>query len=599
MIAQMKKKYPIILLFLVLYSKEAQTQTQELRGAWIATVINLDWPTKGGSPDKQQQELRFIFDKLQSCGINTVFFQIRCEADAFYPSEIEPWSFYLTGKQGLAPSPFWDPVLFAKEEAHKRGMELHLWLNPYRVIRSISSTYPKDSNHLSVKYPGWMLPVKNILLLNPGIPEGRTYFLKILEQLALKYQPDGIHLDDYFYPYEGISNEDAATFGKYGAGRTIHEWREDNINQMVKEISYLLSTEFPDIKWGISPFGIWKSGTPAGIVGLSGASVTYGNALKWLSEKWVDYIAPQLYWAIGGSQDFKSLSNWWSLQLNGRHLYPGIAAYKAEPSMTSLSSLYKPEEIPNQIIHLRDRSIPGWILFRAANLSQTATQGLAGHLTNQANKTLCLTPSMHWKRQDKPKPVTSGQVTVSQNGYLLRWQKSGYNPEKDVATRFYGIYEIPGDSIIPGRTPTLTNEKLLSLTSDTVFQLPLKPGREKSDFFITAISPNSIQSEPVSLLRQTTAVREFKPITLKLENPFPNPAREAVNLHYEVHTDQELSIHFYSITGQQLTTLVQKRKHEKGSYSLCYHMHTWLNPGVYLIILEGKEERIIKKWVSF
>jgi uncharacterized lipoprotein YddW (UPF0748 family) len=189
--------------------------------------------------------------------------------------------------------------------------------------------------------------------------EGRTYFLKLIEQLAIKYQPDGIHLDDYFYPYEGMANEDAATFEKYGSGQTIHEWRESNINQMVKEISYLLSTDYPEIKWGISPFGIWKSGTPTGIIGLSGASVTYGNALKWLSEKWVDYIAPQLYWAIGGNQDFKSLSNWWSLQLNGRHLYPGIAAYKAEPSMTSLASLYKAEEIPNQILHLRDRTIQG------------------------------------------------------------------------------------------------------------------------------------------------------------------------------------------------------------------------------------------------
>jgi uncharacterized lipoprotein YddW (UPF0748 family) len=383
----MKKQILICVLLILIFSPKALTQKQELRGAWIATVINLDWPTKGVTPEKQQQELSYILDRLQISGINTVFFQIRCEADAFYESEYEPWSFYLTGKQGQTPDPFWDPVLFAKQEAHKRGMELHLWLNPYRVIRSISSTYQKDSNHLSVKYPGWMLPVKNTLLLNPGIPEGRTYFLKLIEQLAIKYQPDGIHLDDYFYPYEGMANEDAATFEKYGSGQTIHEWRESNINQMVKEISYLLSTDYPEIKWGISPFGIWKSGTPTGIIGLSGASVTYGNALKWLSEKWVDYIAPQLYWAIGGNQDFKSLSNWWSLQLNGRHLYPGIAAYKAEPSMTSLASLYKAEEIPNQILHLRDRTIPGWILFRAANISQTATQGLAVNLANNINKT--------------------------------------------------------------------------------------------------------------------------------------------------------------------------------------------------------------------
>ena len=595
----MKKQILICVLLILIFSPKALTQKQELRGAWIATVINLDWPTKGATPEKQQQELSYILDRLQISGINTVFFQIRCEADAFYESEYEPWSFYLTGKQGQTPDPFWDPVLFAKQEAHKRGMELHLWLNPYRVIRSISSTYQKDSNHLSVKYPGWMLPVKNTLLLNPGIPEGRTYFLKLIEQLAIKYQPDGIHLDDYFYPYEGMANEDAATFEKYGSGQTIHEWRESNINQMVKEISYLLSTDYPEIKWGISPFGIWKSGTPTGIIGLSGASVTYGNALKWLSEKWVDYIAPQLYWAIGGNQDFKSLSNWWSLQLNGRHLYPGIAAYKAEPSMTSLASLYKAEEIPNQIVHLRDRAIPGWILFRAANISQTATQGLAVNLANNINKTLCLTPTMHWKRVNKPSTVLSGQVILQQNGYLLKWQKSIPNNSNDVTTRFYGIYEIHRDSILMDGKPALSNEKLVRITSDTMIHLPLKMGREQSEFFITAISHNSIQSEPLQLLRQVSAIKEFKNATLSLDDPYPNPSSGEINLTYQIGVDQEISIKIYSLTGHHLGTLISKNKQEKGEYSLCFNLHSLPKPGMYLIILEGKNERIIKKWVSY
>lgn len=595
----MKKHIYTIFLITIIFSPKAITQKQELRGAWIATVINLDWPTKGATPEKQQKELSYIFDRLKISGINTVFFQIRCEADAFYPSEFEPWSFYLTGKQGQVPDPFWDPVLYAKTEAHKRGMELHLWLNPYRVIRSISSTYPKDSNHLSVKYPGWMLPVKNTLLLNPGIPEGRDYFLKLIEQIANKYQPDGIHLDDYFYPYEGIVSEDAATFEKYGVGQTIDEWREGNINQMVKDVSYLLSTEFPDIKWGISPFGIWKSGTPSGIIGLSGASVTYGNALKWLSEKWVDYVAPQLYWQIGGSQDFKSLSNWWALQLNGRHLYPGIAAYKAEPSMTPIASLYKAEEIPNQILHLRERTIPGWILFRASNISQTATQGLADHLTKNINKTLCLTPTMHWKNNHKPNEILSGQVVLQQNGYLLKWQKSMSDSYNKVTTRFFGIYEIPQDSLLNGAKISLSNDNLVSITSDTMIHLPMKTGREQSEFFITAISRNSIQSEPVKLLRQISAVKEFEKITLNLEDPYPNPSNGEINITYQVDADQEISIKIFSLTGHHLGTLMNQIKQEKGEYSLCFNLHSLPKPGIYLIILEGKRERIIKKWVSY
>jgi uncharacterized lipoprotein YddW (UPF0748 family) len=595
----MKKQIFTILLLILIFSPKASTQHQELRGAWIATVINLDWPTKGATPEKQQKELLYILDRLQISGINTIFFQIRCEADAFYQSELEPWSFYLTGKQGQTPDPFWDPVVFAKTEAHKRGMELHLWLNPYRVIRNINSTYAKDSNHLSVKHPSWMLPVKNTLLLNPGIPEGRSYFLNLVEQLAIKYQPDGIHLDDYFYPYEGMANEDAASFEKYGAGQTIHEWREGNINQMVKDISYLLRTDFPEIKWGISPFGIWKSGTPTGIIGLSGASVTYGNALKWLSEKWVDYIAPQLYWAIGGSQDFKSLSNWWSLQLNGRHLYPGIAAYKAEPSMTALASLYKADEIPNQILHLRDRTIPGWILFRAANISQTATQGLADNLTNNINKTLCLTPTMHWKNNQKPSSILSGQIVLQQNGYLLKWQKSISINSSNATTRFYGIYEVHRDSFLHGNKPTLSNDKLVRITSDTMLHLPLKTEREQSEFFITAISHNSIQSEPVQLLRQLSAIKEYNNMSLNLDDPYPNPSNGEINITYRVGVDQDISIKIYAPTGHHMGTLLYKNKQQKGEYSLCFNLHSLPKPGIYLIILEGKRERIIKKWVSY
>jgi hypothetical protein len=444
-----------------------------------------------------------------------------------------------------------------------------------------------------------MLPVKNTLLLNPGIPEGRSYFLNLVEQLAIKYQPDGIHLDDYFYPYEGMANEDAASFEKYGAGQTIHEWREGNINQMVKDISYLLRTDFPEIKWGISPFGIWKSGTPTGIIGLSGASVTYGNALKWLSEKWVDYIAPQLYWAIGGSQDFKSLSNWWSLQLNGRHLYPGIAAYKAEPSMTALASLYKADEIPNQILHLRDRTIPGWILFRAANISQTATQGLADNLTNNINKTLCLTPTMHWKNNQKPSSILSGQIVLQQNGYLLKWQKSISINSSNATTRFYGIYEVHRDSFLHGNKPTLSNDKLVRITSDTMLHLPLKTEREQSEFFITAISHNSIQSEPVQLLRQLSAIKEYNNMSLNLDDPYPNPSNGEINITYRVGVDQDISIKIYALTGHHIGTLLYKNKQQKGEYSLCFNLHSLPKPGIYLIILEGKRERIIKKWVSY
>ncbi|MFM8450300.1 MAG: glycoside hydrolase family 10 protein, partial [Haliscomenobacter sp.] len=190
---------PIILcaLLCAYLAAYAQSPKYEMRGVWVATVVNLDWPVRGASPASQQQALRQLFDRLRAAGINAVFFQVRSESDAFYDSPKEPWSYYLTGVQGTAPVPAWDPLAFAIEEAHQRGMELHAWINPFRVIRSISATYPKASGHLSVQKPEWMLAVKNILLLNPGIPEARQYLIEVLSDIVQRYEVDGLHYDDY------------------------------------------------------------------------------------------------------------------------------------------------------------------------------------------------------------------------------------------------------------------------------------------------------------------------------------------------------------------------------------------------------------------
>jgi hypothetical protein len=267
--------------------------------------------------------------------------------------------------------------------------------------------------------------------------------------------------------------------------------------------------------------------------------------------------------------------------------------------MTALASLYKADEIPKQIEHLRDRQIPGWILFRAANISQTATQGLPARLANDMNRYLCLTPSMHWKNQQKPSAVKSGNIILQQNGYLVKWQKSIATSENEVLPRFYGIYEIPKDSLLQNERPLLTNTQLIRVTSDTFIHLPLKMDRDKSEFFITAISPNSIQSEPFQLTRQVTSVRELSNMTLRLEDPFPNPSDGELNLSYNIIKDQEVSVNIYSLTGQHLATLLNRKKYEKGEYSLCFNLNSLPKPGMYLIILEGKWDRIIKKWVSY
>jgi len=592
----MKRKmfYRILLAcFALLVFGRMVAQIQEMRGVWIATVINLDWPSQRGPSEPQQQELVSMLDRLQQSGINAVFFQVRSEADAFYPGGPEPWSYYLTGRQGQSPQPFWDPVAFMLSEAHRRGIEVHLWLNPYRVVRSISGSYPKDSLHLSVKRPEWMMPVKNTVLLDPGIPEGRVWILQIIRQLAKRYQPDGIHLDDYFYPYEGMADEDRLTFERYGGSLDIHAWREQNIDDLVKEAGSLLASEFPGIKWGISPFGIWKSGTPEGIIGLSGATVTYGNALHWLSGKWVDYIAPQLYWAIGGNQDFLRLSDWWAIQGKGRHLYPGLAAYKAEPTMTALSSLYQADELPKQIRHLRSRQVPGYILFRAANIHRTATQGLAIVLANDLNRTPVFTPSMPWKDMRAPAPVSSGLAIPGQEEIRLQWRRSEPRDTQETTTRFYGIYV----SEPKGTSSEHEAGRLVRITSDTFCLLAPDTSLVRGEFHVRAATANSILSQATRLDRQVLTKEKIDHEVLVLEKLYPNPSSGELTMIYRLSKRQHVSIRLFDMIGRSIGILQVAAHQDAGTYSPCFQMDHLPGNAVYWIALETEAGRIVRKWV--
>ncbi|MEB3209495.1 MAG: family 10 glycosylhydrolase, partial [Synechococcus sp.] len=301
------KRFAIALLLLSA-AIAAQTQpNQEFRGVWVATVANLDWPTsRTASVASQQADLIAHFDQLKAAGVNAVLFQVRTEADALYASSIEPWSYYLTGVEGQAPSPFWDPLEFAIREAHKRGMELHAWLNPYRADR-VPGLFTRAANHVTVTNPEWIITAtsstSSIRIMNPGIPAVRERITAVVMDIVRRYDVDGIHFDDYFYPYPpndmGFNTArwdlDKATFEQYGAGFSIRsDWRRNNINTMVKAVHDSIKSVKPHVKFGISPFGIWKNGTPSGITGMNAFDVIYADALQWLSVKSVDYITPQL-----------------------------------------------------------------------------------------------------------------------------------------------------------------------------------------------------------------------------------------------------------------------------------------------------------------
>ena len=412
---------------------------RDLRGAWVSTVSNIDWPSSRSlSTTDQQLSLLKILDTLASTGINTVFLQIRPEADALYASNIDPWSYWLTGVQGQAPTPFWDPLAFAIEECHKRGMQLHGWINPYRAKQS---TPTLAATHVAVKHPDWTFLSGTATLLNPGLPAVRDYLTQVIGDIATRYDIDGIHFDDYFYPYAGMTGQDAQTFIDHNPGgiATIEDWRRDNVNQLIAKIYDTLAVvnavAHRSVVFGVSPFGIWKSGTPAGITGTSSYSVVYCDPIAWMQAGKVDYVAPQLYWKITGAQDYNALSKWWNDQgvLYNRHVYPGLALYK----MVDASNNWPASEIQNQININRASSheqVKGQILFSTAQIMANSKSIKSALQANQY-KYKSIAPALSWKDAVCP----NAPVNIRQEVDSLRWDTPAAAADDDLP-KSYVVY---------------------------------------------------------------------------------------------------------------------------------------------------------------
>lgn len=332
----MMKKIFTNIFFLFVYANLTFAQIEykhELRSTWVASVSNIDWPKNGdrNDPDAQKAELIRMLDLYKSININAIFLQVRPECDALYNSAYEPWSRYLTYAQGTNPG--YDPLQFAIEEAHKRGIELHAWLNPYRINATTSDGGDYyHSTHIYREHPEWAIEYSNgKKILNPGRPEVMSYIADVVEDIVSNYNVDGIHFDDYFYSYDGTSSSlDADEYAAYGGGMSLSDWRRDNINRMIDSVYTTIQNVKPTVRFGVSPFGIYKNGVPSGIVGLDAYSTIYCDPLAWLEDGTVDYLTPQLYWPTGGGQDFETLANWWSDQVHahGRHLYTGHGTYR-------------------------------------------------------------------------------------------------------------------------------------------------------------------------------------------------------------------------------------------------------------------------------
>ncbi len=326
---------------------EAPPLRREFRAAWVATVANIDWPSKPGlSTAEQQAEMRALLDDAVRMNLNAIILQVRPSCDALYDSKLEPWSEFLTGKMGQAPDPYYDPLEFAIAEAHKRGLELHAWLNPYRTRHAGTKT-PAAKTHISQTHPEIVKQYGDYHWMDPGEPAAFEHTMAVIRDVVERYDIDGIHMDDYFYPYpvsieekDGDQQEgeekktvlvpfpdDPSWEKAVAAGTKLerNDWRRENINRLVEQMSKDIKKIKPWVKFGISPFGIGRPGKPAQIIGFDQYESLYADTEKWFKEGWVDYLTPQLYWKIGPpKQSYAALLDWWHEQNTAkRHLWPG------------------------------------------------------------------------------------------------------------------------------------------------------------------------------------------------------------------------------------------------------------------------------------
>lgn len=396
---------------------------REFRAVWVATVDNIDWPSRRDLTTAQAQlELLAILDRAKELHLNAVVFQIRPAADALYASNLEPWSAYLTGAQGKFPSPNWDPLAFAVREAHARGLELHAWFNPYRA-RHPSDKSPLDPTHIAVTRPETVKRYGTHLWMDPGEPSVIAKSLAVIVDVVTRYDVDGVHIDDYFYPYkerDGRGNvipfPDERSYGAYtakGGTLALDDWRRFNVDTFVQQMYTRVKAAKPWVKVGISPFGIWRPGYPSDVRGFDSYAELYGDSRRWLREGWLDYATPQLYWPIAkDGQPYPSLLAWWASEnVKGRHMWPGNYT-----SRVGTAAAWTADELANQIaVTRRQGNATGNVHFSmSAFMPSTASPGaraerdsLASRLIHDTYAIPALVPASPWLSNAASAPVAA------------------------------------------------------------------------------------------------------------------------------------------------------------------------------------------------
>lgn len=442
----------LLWLFLVLISScqdshsQSLRQEREVRAVWIATFFQLDFPREGSrSRVVLTEQWRQMLRQLANMGINTLYFQVRPSGDAFYRSDLVPWSRFLSGQEGLGPEGDFDPLPLFIEMAHETGMELHAWMNPLRVSANLDTSL-LAKNHIVRQHPDWAFSYGNRYYLDPGLPGVRWHLLNVVEELVSKYDIDGIHMDDYFYPYPsgGQAVPDSLTYDLYGQSYfNIEDWRRSNINQLIEEMGALIKRKKGYVKFGISPFGVWRNQARDKSGSATSNKITsyddlYADVLKWLDEGWIDYVVPQLYWELDHPiSNYETLLEWWADKVEGNRLIIGHAAHKVGQEADLAWKL--PEELPRQMaLTFQYPQVQGHAFFRARSLLGNPL-GIADSLRRNFARPVIL-PEVRTKQRRQAVGSVMKKPRLSNDGVRLCWEKENEQP----TPYYYGIYRFEG-----------------------------------------------------------------------------------------------------------------------------------------------------------
>lgn len=494
-------KTRLLMLFVLLGSlwagslhAQARYPKREFRGAWIQCV---NGQFQGMPTEKMKKMLVSQLDNLQKAGINAIIFQVRAEADALYKSPYEPWSRFLTGVQGKAPSPMWDPLQFMIEECHKRNMELHAWINPYRA--KTKGTGALSPMHPYNQHPEWFVQYAGQLYFDPGLPESRKYICKIVRDIVSRYDVDAIHMDDYFYPYPNPGEDfpDNISFAAYGRGFTRRaDWRRDNVNVLIKEIHETVRECKPWVKFGVSPFGIYRNrkNDPNGSEtnGLQNYDDLYADVLLWVNNGWVDYNIPQIYWEIGHpAADYETLIRWWARHAAARPLYIGQDVVRT----VSKADLMNPNQSQIPAKYNLQRSLPtvqGSCQWYAAAVVENK-----GHyrdmLVKEYHKYPALLPASPFMDDKAPGKVRKLKPVWTADGYILFWTAPKAKTEMDKAYH-YVVYRFDKKEKVNLNDPS----HIVAITHAEYYKLPYEDGKTKYRYVVTALDRLHNESKSVS-----------------------------------------------------------------------------------------------------